>query len=156
MDAAFADLAPTDQDHAAPADELGRHLSDLLLRFAETVSAGEQEAAEKAAKIVHDAEAEAEAIKAEARQVLADSHRLVTATFKEAERRHDEVALVQARASDEITNAITRLTDALASLKAVPTLPDLTMPTHVFAPEPTVDLNEPATPVDVSAFLRLG
>lgn len=113
------------REHATRAEDIGKHLADLLVRFAESVAAGEREAREQANHVIADAEARAELIEAEARKLLAEAEDLAAATFAEAGRRYEVVTAAHNAASERIEDAIERMADALASLKAIPQFPDV-------------------------------
>lgn len=143
-DQALRDEVDQLRERAARADDIGKHLASLLVRFAEAISAGEQEAREQADKIVADAESRAEEIKAEAGKVLTEAEAVATATFQEAGRRYGGVTAAHAEARERIEDAIERLAHALASLKAVPEFPASSRPTSPFLSENVVRFQPPA------------
>jgi hypothetical protein len=124
---------------------LGHHLAAMLTRFSESVTAGEKEATERAATIVADAETRAELIEAQARELLQQARDVAAATFAEAGRRYEAATEVRRVASERIESAIERMSDALASINALPDFPDLVLPVPNVHPTTNVISFEPAS-----------
>ena len=116
------------REAADTTEALGHHLASMLTRFAEAVTAGEREASDRAAAIIVSAEARAEAIETQARELLAQARDLASATYAEAGRRYDAAVAARRIASERIESAIESMADVLMSIRAVPDFPDLTLP----------------------------
>lgn len=84
---------------------VGRHLGDLLTKFADAVDEGERDARAAADALVRDARSEAAAV------------------FDQARRQYEAHASARRTAMAQLEGALGQMTDALAALTAMPEFP---------------------------------
>jgi cell division septum initiation protein DivIVA len=108
---------------------VGRHLGDLLTRFADAVDEGERDARAAADALVRDARAEA------------------TAVFDAARRQYEAHATARRSAMSQLEGALGQMSDALAALAAMPEFPAVPASLVVAKVEEALEVTPPETEV---------